>query len=157
MRHTTPDERGWSRPRPGAGRAIVLALIVTSALGGLFVGTPAAPVHADDLADAVARHKALETRIAQQKARVAALATRQKTLSGELASTKASLRDLNADLTAVRTQVVQATVDVALARGQVEELVPVLSKLDLEQADVEAREAAKLAELDRRKALLGPS
>lgn len=154
MRRTTPDHRGWSRPRRQAGRGLLLFLVLTTALGGLFVGTPPSPARADALAEAIARQKALEAQIAKQKAKVAAIATRQAALSGELARTKASIAEINADLTAVRTRVVQATVDVAVAQGQVEELDAQVAKLDLQLKDVEAREAAKLVELDARKAQL---
>ncbi len=154
MRRTTPDDRGWSRPRPRAGRGFLLLLLLTSALGGLFVGTPPPTARADNLADAVARHKALEAQIAKQKAKVAALAKRQAALSGELVETKASLSEINTDLAAVRAQVVQMTVDVALAQADVDELDALVARLDLQLEDVEAQEAVKLTELRQRKAVL---
>jgi murein DD-endopeptidase MepM/ murein hydrolase activator NlpD len=135
-------------------RGLLLLFLLTSSLGGLFVGTPPSPARADDLAQAVARHKALEAQIAKQKAKVAALAASQTTLSGELAKTKGSLAEINTDLVSVRTQVVRMTVDVALAQGQVDELDALVARLDIELTDVEAREAVKLAELRQRKAVL---
>ena len=113
MPRSTADARGWTQPRRRAGRRTVLALLLTSILGGLFVTAPPQVARADDLADAIARQQATEAQIAKQKAQVAALAKRQATLSGELARTKASLAEINADLTAVRTQVVRMTVEVA--------------------------------------------
>jgi len=154
MRRTTPDHRGWSGPRRRAGRGLLLFLILGSAVGGLFVGTPPSATRADDLANAVAKHKALEAQIAKQKAKVAALMTRQKTLSGELAKTKTSLAEINTDLVSVRSRVVGMTVDVALAQGQVDELDALVARLDLQLADVEGREAVKLEELRQRKAVL---
>ncbi|MEW5991381.1 MAG: peptidoglycan DD-metalloendopeptidase family protein [Chloroflexota bacterium] len=154
MRRSTTDARGWTRPRRRAGRSPVLTLLLTSLLGGLFVATPAPVVRADDLADAIARQQAIEAQIAKQKAQVAALARRQSALSGELAKTKASLAEINADLTEVKTQVVRMTFDVAVAQGQVDELDAQVGRLDLELVEIEAREAAKLVELDERKALL---
>lgn len=154
MRRPTPDDRGWSRPRRRAGRGLLLFLLLTSALGGLFVGTPPSPARADALANAVAKHKALEAQITKQKAKVAALAARQTALSGELARTKTSLEEINTDLAAVRAQVVQMTVDVALAQGEVDELDALVASLDLQLTDVEAREAVKLDELRQRKAVL---
>lgn len=154
MRRTRPDDRGWSRPRRPASRGFLLLFLLTASLGGLFVGTPASPARADDLAQAVAKHKALEAQIAKQKAKVAALKASQATLSGELAKTKTSLAEINVDLASVRSQVVQMTVEVALSQGQVDELDALVAKLDLQLADVEAREAAKLDELRGRKAVL---
>ncbi|MBA3877047.1 MAG: hypothetical protein C0498_08950 [Anaerolinea sp.] len=154
MRRQTPDDRGWSRPRRRSGRGFLLFLLLTSILGGLFVGTPPSPARADDLADAIKRQKALAAQIAKQKAQVATLTKNQAALSGKLAETKASVEEVNADLTAVRAQVLQITVDVAIAQGQVDELDAEVAKLDLQLRDVEAREAAKLIQLNERKAVL---
>lgn len=154
MRRTPPDLRGWSPPRRRAGGGLFLALLLTSVLGGLFVGAPPSPARADQLADAIAKQRSLEAQIARQKAQVTALIEGQAALGAELAKTKSSLEQINADLTAVRTQVVRMTVDVAVAQGQVDELDALVSKLDLELRDVAAREAAKLAQLNERKAVL---
>jgi murein DD-endopeptidase MepM/ murein hydrolase activator NlpD len=154
MPRSTADARGWTQPRRRAGRRTVLALLLTSILGGLFVTAPPQVARADDLADAIAKQQATEAQIAKQKAQVAALAKRQATLSGELARTKSSLAEINADLTAVRTQVVRMTVEVAMAQGQVDELDAQVVRLDLQLEEIEAREDAKLTELNERKAIL---
>ena len=154
MRRPPADSRGWTRPSRSAGRGVVLAILLTSVLGGLFVGTPPPATRADDLADAIARQKAIAAQLAKQKAQVAALANRQAALSSELARTKSSLAQINADLVAVRTQVVQMTVDVAIAQGQVDELDAQVVKLDQQLVEIEAREAARLVELNERKAIL---
>jgi len=154
MRRPPADSRGWTRPSRSAGRGVVLAILLTSVLGGLFVGTPPPATRADDLADAIARQKAIAAQLAKQKAQVAALANRQAALSSELARTKSSLAQINADLVAVRTQVVRMTVDVAIAQGQVDELDAQVVKLDQQLVEIEAREAAKLVELNERKAIL---
>jgi len=154
MRRPPADSRGWTRPPRSAGRGVVLAILLTSVLGGLFVGTPPPATRADDLADAIARQKAIAAQLTKQKAQVAALARRQAALSSELARTKSSLAQINADLVAVRTQVVRMTVDVAIAQGQVDELDAQVVKLDQQLVEIEAREAAKLVELNERKAIL---
>jgi murein DD-endopeptidase MepM/ murein hydrolase activator NlpD len=154
MRRPAADARGWTRPRRSAGRGVLLFLLLTSVLGGLFVGAPPSMARADDLADAIAKQRAIEAQIAKQKAQIAALTKSQKTLSGQLARTKSSLAAINADLIAVRGQVVQMTVDVAIAAGQVDELDAQVARLDLQVTDVEAREATKLAQLKERKAIL---
>ncbi|MBI2763778.1 MAG: peptidoglycan DD-metalloendopeptidase family protein [Chloroflexi bacterium] len=155
MRRRTPDQRGWSRPaRPGPGRGVLLLLVLTTLLGGAFVSVPARPVSADDLSDAIARQKALATRIAKQKAQVATLTRQQKALSATLASTRNSLNQVNTDLTSVRGQIVQATVAVAAAQADVEALDTQVAKLDTELTDLEAREVVKPQELAARKALL---
>jgi len=154
MRRSITDARGWTQPRRHAGRGPILALLLTSVLGGLFVASPAPVVRADDLADAIAKQQAIETQIAKQKAAVAALARSQASLSRELARTKSSLAEINADLTAVKTQVVRMTFDVAVAQAQVDELDAQVARLDAQLEEIEAREAAKLAELNERKAIL---
>ena len=154
MRRTTTDARGWTRQRTRPGRGFLLLFLLTSVLGGLFVGTPPGAVRADDLADAIAKQRAVESQIAKQKAQIAALTKSQKALSGELKKTTATLNSINADLTAVRTQVVQMTVDVAVAQGHVDELDAQVAKLDVQLEEVQAREAAKLVELNERKQVL---
>jgi len=154
MRRSATDARGWTRSRPRSGRGFLLLFLLTSVLGGLFVGTPLSPARADDLADAIARQQSVETQIAKQKADIAALTKSQAALSGELKKTAASLKGINADLIAVRTQVVRMTVDIAVAQGHVEELDVQVAKLDLQLEEVLDREAAKLVELNERKAIL---
>ncbi|MBI2777290.1 MAG: peptidoglycan DD-metalloendopeptidase family protein [Chloroflexi bacterium] len=150
----TADSRGWSRPRRRVGRGFFSFLLLVTVLGGFFVAPTPTITRADDLADAVAKQKALASQIAKQKAQVAALTQSQASLSTELASTKRSLASINADLTAVRSNVVQMTVDVAVAQGQVDELDAVVSQLDLQLRDLQDQEAAKLAQLNERKAVL---
>jgi murein DD-endopeptidase MepM/ murein hydrolase activator NlpD len=155
MRRRTPDQRGWSRtPRRAPGRGILLFLLLTTLLGGTFVTAPVRPVAADDLSDAIARQKALETQIARQKAQVAAIARQQQSLSVSLATTKASLGQVNADLSHVQAEVVQATVDVASAQAAVQVLDTEVAKLDLELSDIQARQAQKEQDLTARKAIL---
>jgi len=155
MRRRTPDRRGWSRPsRRGPRRGVLLFLVLTTLLGGVFVAGPVQPVAADDLADAIARQKALETRIARQKADVATLVKNQHALSISLASTRASLSQVNAELSSVRAAIVTATVEVARAEAEVQALDTQVAKLDLELADLVGREDRRRAELDARKALL---
>src|SRR3970040_1263556 len=47
------------------------------------------------------------------------------------------------------------TVDVAIAQGQVDELDAQVARLDGQLTEIEARESAKLAELNEQKAILG--
>lgn len=155
MRRRTPDhDRGWSRPRRRVGRGFLVFLLLTSTLGGLFVATPPAPTRADDLADAIAKQKALESQIAKQKAQIAALTRNQAELSNQLKQTKSSLDQINADLTAVRSEVIRMTVDVAIAQGQVDELDAQVARLDQQLQEVEAREADKRVQLEERRAVL---
>jgi murein DD-endopeptidase MepM/ murein hydrolase activator NlpD len=154
MRRPTTDARGWSSPRRRHGHGVVLVLLLTSVLGGLFVGSPPSPVRADDLADAIAKQKAVETQIAKQKAQIAALTKSQATLSGQLRATKSTLAQVNADLTAVKSDVVRMTVEVAVAQGQVDELDAQVARLDAQLEEVQAREATRQAQLVERKAIL---
>jgi murein DD-endopeptidase MepM/ murein hydrolase activator NlpD len=154
MRRPAADARGWTRKPRRTGRAFFLVLLLTSTLGGLFVATPPSPTRADDLADAIAKQQAIESQIAKQKAQVAALAKSQAVLSGKLKQTKASLAQINADLIAVKTQVVRMTVDVAMAQAEVDELDAQVVVLDRQLVEIEAREAAKLAQLNERKGIL---
>jgi murein DD-endopeptidase MepM/ murein hydrolase activator NlpD len=152
---TTEPRRGWSSARAARRRTRGWSfLFLVALLGGLFVSTPPQPTSADALSDAVARQRALEARIAKQRAQIAALTQSQATLRVKLSATRASLEAVNADLVDVKSQVVQMTVQVATAQAGVDELVATVAQLDQQLADVEAVEEAKTAALAARKAVL---
>lgn len=133
---------------------MLLFLVLTTLLGGAFVGVPVSPVSADALSDAVAKQKALEAKIAKQKAQVAGLLKERQALTATLSATKASLGEINADLDVVRGEVISATVGVARAEAEVQALDTEVARLDLQLADLAAEETSKNAQLAARKMLL---
>jgi murein DD-endopeptidase MepM/ murein hydrolase activator NlpD len=150
MRRPGPDRPGWSprRRRRGSLRRAGLLLVTTALLGGLFASSPAGPVAADELSDAIKAQQALQKEIAAQKARIKALEQDQADLRVELAGTKADLAAINVDLNAVRAQVVAMTVDVAVAEAAVQELDAQVARLDRRLADLEAEQARRTRELE---------
>ncbi len=135
-------------------RRLILLLLAVTTFGGMFVTSNPRSVSADALSDAIAKQRALQKLIAQQKATIAALAANQKALSGKISSTKNSLAEVNANLLTVRIQIVEMTVEVAKSQNSVDEVAATAKRLDDELAVVEAQEAAKQAELDSRMQLL---
>ena len=155
MRRSTTDPLGRRAPaRPSTGRRLLLLLIAVTTFGGMFVSTHPGTVSADALSDAIAKQKALQKLIAQQKATIAALTANQAIISGQIAGTRNNLAEVNANLLTVRIQIVSMTVEVARSQNAVDEVAATAARLDDELAQVEAEEAAKQAELDTRMSLL---
>ena len=75
------------------------------AVVGLPLVPPPSPAHADELSDALAEQRALDRRIAQQRAQVARLNALQASLQKEIAGTHRALSAVNVDLAAVRAQI----------------------------------------------------
>src|SRR4030088_1129573 len=94
-----PGEASRPRRRP---RPLLLLLVSLPLLAGM-LGTPVAT--ADDLSDAIARQKALQTRIAQQKQQIVLLAQRQVGVRASIARATQTLNGVNANLAEVTGQV----------------------------------------------------
>jgi murein DD-endopeptidase MepM/ murein hydrolase activator NlpD len=122
----------------------------------LIAGISSAPPTAtgDDLADAVARQKALAAQIADQKAQVARLNALQADLKGQIATTNAALAGVNADLGAVKLRIAKLGDEIATVKTTYAGLVAQLANLDRQLASIQAQEAEKAADLSTRKAIL---
>lgn len=149
------DRPGWSgSPKPSARLRIAPFLLLVPLVAGLLIASPVGPVAGDDLSDAIARQKRLETQLKSQRAQIAELERQQAALTSGIAATAANLEAVNADLASVERQVVALTSQVNIARGRVHALDAQVRELDLQLAVVEVREAIKAAELEVRMGIL---
>jgi murein DD-endopeptidase MepM/ murein hydrolase activator NlpD len=128
--------------------ALVLIPLLSSSLGAPPVAT------GDDLSDALARQKALKSKIAAQKQKVAELNGLQADLRVVISSTSAKLDGINADLAQVKADVKQMTGRVNAVKAVYDDQVAQLADLDAQLAEIRAEEVAKAAQLAERKALL---
>jgi len=162
MTSSVPDRdhlpSGWSRRarrerRPLPIRLLAFVLLVPF-LAGLF-GAPAAPrVAADDLANAQAAKKALQQKIAAQKAQIADLNAMQSGLRQQIAQTSVQLNGITTDLTKTRAKITSMRAQIAKVQAKYEELVFEVQQLDGSIERVSQSEEDKRQELATRKALL---
>ena len=129
--------------------ALVLAVpIAFSAL----LGVPA--TSADDLSDALARQRALQQRIKDQKAALADLRAAESRVRAALSATNGRLDEINADQAAVRRQIDTATAALEVVQARYEELVAELTHLDWTLGLLEDELAQGQADLAQRRRLL---
>jgi len=143
----------YPRSRTRRSRRVLIALLAFPFLFGL-LAAPAiapAPVMGDQLSDAIAQQKALEAKIAAQKALLASLTTSQANLQGRIAATKTQLSGITEDLSATRTQVASLADQITQVQGQYDELVAQLADLETQLSQVESQEAAKKLQLGQLK------
>jgi murein DD-endopeptidase MepM/ murein hydrolase activator NlpD len=139
-----------ARPRV-AGRLLIFLLVLP-----LAVGVAAPPrVSGDDIASAQARQKALQQKIADQKAEVARLRALQAGLAAEIASTSAVLGGINADLGATKKRITGLTAKIGEVQAVYADLVRQVNLLDREVVSLGQEQAEKAQELADRKAMLG--
>ena len=138
-----------ARPRV-AGRLLALLLVIP-----LVVGVAAPPrASGDDLASAQARQKALQQKIAEQKAQVARLRDLQAGLAADIASTSRALGGINADLGATKKRISAMTTKIAGVRAVYADLVQQVGLLDRQVVALSQEQADKAKELADRKAML---
>ena len=146
----------YPRSRTSLSRRFLVALaLVPMLFGALAVPVVApTPVMGDQLSDAIAQQKALEAKIAAQKALLASISANQASLKGQIAATRTQLSGITEDLTATQAQVDQLSAQIADVQAQYDSLVTQLTALEAQLTDVENQEAAKKQELGLRKAEL---
>ena len=151
--HARPRHAG-SKPRTRSRALFLLitALLLVPLLGAA-QGVPFAS--GDDLSDALAKQRALQQKIASQKAAVAQLNSMQSDLQGLITSTNQILGGVNADLVVVQAKIGKMAAEIAKVRAAYNSLVQQLAQLDQQLIDTEAQEAAKQAQLEERKVILG--
>lgn len=137
---------------PRARRSRLLMLLVTLPLV-LGIGGPA-PVRGDELSDAVARQKALSTRVKAQRAEVARLRELQGGLAQEIASTTTALNGINANLEQTKSRIADLGTRIAQVRAVYVDLVGQVALLDRQVAAIEEEQAEKARELSQRRSML---
>ncbi len=141
------------RPRTQRLRAFgVLLLIVPILLGSLSSGAPTA--HADELSDALARQKALQQRIRDQKQALRDLRGAEASLRNALAATSNRLDDINTDQAVVRRRINEAAAALDAVEKRYGELVGELEHLDWTLGILEDELTQAKADLAQRKRLL---
>jgi len=145
------------RCRPSRGRRLVALLTLLPLLSGVFVapGSPTAqPVAGDELDQAYAQQRALDQKLAAQKAQVAKLQALQQSVQADIASTQQALGSINADLAAVKRDIANLEDRIGEVEQAYAALVEQLAVLDGSLARIETEEATKAAALAERKAIL---
>jgi murein DD-endopeptidase MepM/ murein hydrolase activator NlpD len=138
-----------ARPRV-AWRLLAFLLVVPLVFG---VAAPAR-VSGDDLASAQAQQKALQQKIADQKAEVAHLQALQAGLASDMASTTKALGGINANLAETKQQIAGLTTQITAVRAVYSDLVQQVNLLDRELVSLGQEQAEKAQELADRKAML---
>lgn len=137
------------------GRRLGPLLLLLPLVFGI-VGAPgAAPaVHGDELSEARARQARIKKDVEAQRAQVARLQALQTNLADDIQDTAAEIRGLNADQGALSKKITSIALQVTQVQSEYDQLVAQLTSMDDQLVDLEAREAAKKAELAEQKALL---
>src|SRR3990172_2646517 len=101
-----PDRPGWSgSPKPPMRRRFASLALLLPLVAGLLIASPVGPVAGDDLSDALARQRRLESQLKSQRAQIAELQRGQAALGTGIKKTAANLEAVNADLASVELQV----------------------------------------------------
>jgi len=139
--------------RLGRLRALgVLLLVVPILLGSLSLGAPAA--HADELSDAMAKQRALQQRIRDQKQALRDLRGAEVSLRNALAATSNKLDDINTDQAVVRKRINEAAAALTAVEARYAELVAELVHLDWTLGILEDELTQAKSDLAQRKRLL---
>jgi murein DD-endopeptidase MepM/ murein hydrolase activator NlpD len=149
----TPRHRRFAAARdhrPGLGRLLAAFLILPLLIG--LAGPPAA--RGDELADAIARQKALASQVKKQRAEVARIRALQGDLSSEIAATRSALKGINADLAKTKTRITRLGRQVAEVQTVYDDLVAQVDLLDRQVVAIEEEQDQKATELKERRDLL---
>ena len=160
---TPPHAAAQVSPPPSAGpgslpslkrprRRRVLTLVVGLPLLLGMLGTPVAT--ADDLSDAVARQKAIQAKIADQKRAITLLTQRQASVRVSIGKATATLNGVNANLADVKKQVDRLSADIALTRASYQDLANQVTSIDAQLKALENQELRRQRALVARKNLL---
>ena len=138
-----------ARPRV-AWRLLAVLLVIPLVIG---VAAPAR-VSGDELANARAQQKALQQKIADQKAEVAHLKALQTGLASDMASTTRVLNGVNANLDQTKQQIAGLTTKLTAVQAVYADLVQQVNLLNLQLVTLGQEQAEKAQELADRKSML---
>ena len=121
----------------------------------LLLGMLGAPVAtADDLSDAIARQKAIQTRIVAQKRAITLLTQRQAGVRASIAKATQTLNGINANLADVKQQVDTLSAEIALTKLSYGDLANQLKSIDGQLKALQNEEIRRQKALVQRKSLL---
>jgi murein DD-endopeptidase MepM/ murein hydrolase activator NlpD len=129
-----------------------MALLLVAPL--IFGVAAPAQVSGDNLASVQAQQRALQQKIAAQKAEVARLQAMQASLTADMASTNRALGGINANLAQTKQEIASLATEIAAVRAVYTDLVAQVSSLDAEVVSLNQQQAEKAQELADRKAML---
>ncbi len=143
--------------RPRFGRRVLVAfLLLLPLVAGLFGSPLAGPqvARGDDISNALAQQRALQAKIASQKAAAQALSADQAKLTAQIGATRASLTNVTANLQTVQAQIGTLADQVAQVKARYDQLVAQLADLEQQLAVIEVQERVRQAQLEERQAML---
>ncbi len=144
--------RGVDRGRRRLSLRIVALLVFVAAIG--VAGSPPPPTRADDLSDAVAKERALQKQIKDQKQKVARLDALQSDLRARIRATADALNQVNADLHEVKQNIAHTEDDIDVIRAGYIDLSREIDEQSLLIERTIRSQWRRAAELEERKALL---
>ncbi|MFH1475076.1 MAG: peptidoglycan DD-metalloendopeptidase family protein [Chloroflexota bacterium] len=130
---------------------LLVAILILPLLVGI-AGPPTA--RGDELSDAIARQKALASKVKEQRAQVAKLRLLQSGLAQEISSTQNALAGINTNLAETKTRISRLGRQIVAVRAAYDDLVAQVGLLDRQVVAIEEDQAEKVEELRQRKALL---
>lgn len=142
---------------PASRRTVArrVRLVVAASLVALLAGLFTAPVSAGDpLADAIAKQKALQTRIDAQRKQIAKLRSLQADLRSDISATSTALAGVNTDVKDVKKRVATTTTLVNQARDRTQALAGQIRDWDATVAQLQAEIDRDVRLLNIRKDLL---
>jgi len=145
-----PHGAGRGRFRLPLRNLLLLALVATIGIAG----SPPAPAHADDLSDALAKERALQKQIKDQKKQVARLDALQSDLRARIRATTDALNQVNADLRKVKQNIADTEDRIEVIRAA---YIGLSREIDEQSRLIERTirsQWLRAAELEERKALL---
>jgi murein DD-endopeptidase MepM/ murein hydrolase activator NlpD len=116
--------------------------------------TPAVPVRADDLSDAVAQQAKLDKLIAAEKKQLASISAQQAALQTQITAAKKSLDDLSANVDIVQGQIVSLQILVDQVHLNYDSLARQEQQLQAQVDLLEQARQAKQAQLEERQQIL---
>ena len=135
-------------------RLVRVALAVALLAPVLVARTPALPVRADALSDAQTEQARLAKLIAEEQKQLADLGAKQRNIRAQIQTTRESLTNISRTLDELEAQIGSLRSQLSEVQTTYDLLVGQLDDLELELRAIEAQEAAKQTELERRQQIL---
>ena len=151
---TASNDRRIPRRRARRWRLLQLILGVTLLAPGFAIQTPATPVRADSLSDAVAKQQRLAKLIADERAQLAKLNGQQATLKSQIAATQGNLAGVLSSMDDAQAQIDSLQGEMTGVKAHFDSLVAQQVLLETNLAELTNEQDAKQRELDVREQIL---